>query len=69
MLTFATTKLYLTVQDALGLSNTFFALTVSSLLGLAYLYKFMPETENKTLMEIEDFFVARTESAVQPPGP
>jgi len=69
MLTFATTKLYLSVQDALGLSNTFFMLTVSSFLGLVYLYKFMPETENRTLMEIENFFVPKTENALQSPGP
>lgn len=29
---------------------------VISILGAAYLHKFMPETEGKTLSEIEEFF-------------
>jgi len=69
LLTFATTKVYLSVQNALGLANTFFMLTIYSSLGFVYLYKCMPETENRTLMEIENFFVPKNEKGPQPPGP
>lgn len=75
MLTFGATKVYLGVVDTLGLSNTFFMFTVSSLVGLVYLYKYMPETENKTFLEIEEFFVPKDEkicpedSQLESPGP
>lgn len=71
-LTFATTKMYLSLENALGLSNTFYALTASGLVGLLYLYRSMPETENKTFLEIEEFFVPKnkqTAVAESTPGP
>lgn len=43
----------------------------SSFVGFVYLYRNMPETENKTLMEIEEFFVPQNEqtSSEVSPGP
>lgn len=61
ILTFSATKIYLSVETTLGLNNTFFMLAGSSFVGFVYLYRNMPETENKTLMEIEEFFVPQNE--------
>lgn len=36
-------------------------MAASSFVGFVYLYRNMPETENKTLMEIEEFFVPKNE--------
>lgn len=36
-------------------------MAASSFVGFVYLYRNMPETENKTLMEIEEFFVPKSE--------
>jgi len=36
-------------------------MAVSSFVGFVYLYRNMPETENKTFMEIEEFFVPKNE--------
>jgi len=34
-------------------------LAASSFVGFVYLYRNMPETENKTFLEIEEFFVPK----------
>lgn len=57
ILTFASTKAYLSVETTLGLNNTFFMLAALSFVGLVYLYRNMPETVNKTFTEIETFFI------------
>uniref|UniRef100_A0A2S2NRQ8 Facilitated trehalose transporter Tret1 n=1 Tax=Schizaphis graminum TaxID=13262 RepID=A0A2S2NRQ8_SCHGA len=61
ILTFSATKVYLSVENTLGLNNTFFMMAAASFVGFVYLYRNMPETENKTLMEIEEFFVPKSE--------
>lgn len=61
ILTFSATKVYLSVETTLGLTNTFFMMAASSFVGFVYLYRNMPETENKTFMEIEEFFVPKKE--------
>lgn len=61
ILTFSATKVYLNVENTLGLNNTFFMMAAFSFVGFIYLYRNMPETENKTFMEIEEFFVPRNE--------
>lgn len=61
ILTFLVTKVYLNVVTELGLNNTFFMFAALSFVGLLYLWKYMPETENKTLLEIEEFFVPKCE--------
>ncbi|KAF0763715.1 facilitated trehalose transporter Tret1-like [Aphis craccivora] len=71
VLTFSATKIYLSVETTLGLNNTFFMMAGSSFVGFVYLYRNMPETENKTLMEIEEFFVPQNDqtSSEVSPGP
>ncbi|VVC43199.1 Hypothetical protein CINCED_3A012734 [Cinara cedri] len=61
ILTFLGTKVFLNVQNALGLYNTFFMFGALSFAGLIYLYNYLPETANKTLLEIEEFFVPERE--------
>ncbi|XP_050434465.1 facilitated trehalose transporter Tret1-like isoform X2 [Adelges cooleyi] len=57
LMTFGTTKLYLTVEMAMGLSNVLFTSAVFASFGFVYLYKYLPETENRTFSEIEQFFM------------
>jgi len=42
---------------------------VFSFVGLIYLYKKLPETENKTFTEIEEFFVPKENIQLEPELP
>ncbi|GAA3330758.1 hypothetical protein GCM10020331_084600 [Ectobacillus funiculus] len=42
-----------------GLSTTFFVFVALGLLGIGFVYKFMPETNGRTLEEIEAYFRSR----------
>lgn len=53
---FVLTKLYLPVENILGLGYTLIVFGVIGVLGLVIVFLLLPETENKTLLEIEDFF-------------
>lgn len=53
--------MYLGVKTAIGLSNTFYAVAACCSAGFVYMYWEMPETENKTFAEIEEFFTSNTD--------
>lgn len=57
ILMFVLTKSYLPVESILSLGYTMIAFGVIGVLGLAIVFLSLPETENKTLLEIEDFFL------------
>jgi len=50
---FVVTKTYLNFHDWLSLPGLFGLYGLCSLLGCAYFYYFIPETENKSLEDIE----------------
>ncbi|XP_050548149.1 facilitated trehalose transporter Tret1-like [Daktulosphaira vitifoliae] len=54
--TFFFTKFYQDFEHLVGFYNTFIFFGAGGLIGLIYFYFFLPETENKTLKEIEEFF-------------
>ncbi|XP_025416354.1 facilitated trehalose transporter Tret1-like [Sipha flava] len=56
ILSFFMTKNYLTFVALVNLYNTFTIFGISGLIGCAYFYFYLPETENKTLQEISEFF-------------
>ncbi|XP_050429976.1 facilitated trehalose transporter Tret1-like [Adelges cooleyi] len=56
IITFFFTKFYLDFENLVGFYNTFTLFGVGGLIGFVYFYFFLPETENKTLKEIEEFF-------------
>lgn len=56
---FIFTKTYYDMHQALTLSGTFGLFTIFTLAGLAFLYYFLPETEGKTLKEIEIMLTKR----------
>lgn len=51
---FLVTKTFFIMKDALTLAGTFFFYGLISLLGFVYLYFLLPETEGKTLQDIEE---------------
>lgn len=55
-LMFLLTKTYLTIEIILTLEYTMLLFGGIGILGLIYLYLYLPETENKTLLEIEEYF-------------
>lgn len=46
--------------SSVGLSATFFAFVALGLLGIGFVYKFMPETNGRTLEELEEHFRAQS---------
>lgn len=56
LLMFILTKSYLTIEITLTLEYTMLLFGGIGLFGLVYLYFYLPETENKTLLEIEEYF-------------
>lgn len=46
--------------SSVGLSATFFAFVVIGLLGIGFVYKFMPETNGRTLEQLEEQFRPRS---------
>lgn len=45
--------------SSVGLAATFFAFVVLGVLGIGFVYKFMPETNGRTLEELEEHFQAQ----------
>lgn len=58
LLMFVLTKSYLPIEMYLTLEYTIIVFGIISIFGLVFLYVCLPETENKTLLEIENFFVS-----------
>lgn len=56
-MTFVLTKSFLETQAWFTLPGVFIVYGAITLIGTLYLYACMPETENKTLQEIEQFFI------------
>lgn len=53
---FVLTKSYLTIEVTLTLQYTMILFGGIGVIGLVFIYFYLPETENKTLLEIEHFF-------------
>jgi len=56
LLMFILTKSYLIVEINLTLEYTMLLFGGIGIFGLVYLYFYLPETEKKTLLEIEEYF-------------
>lgn len=56
LMIFVLTKSYISIEIYLSLEYTMILFGCTGLLGLIYLCFYLPETENKTLLEIEEFF-------------
>lgn len=57
LMTFILTKSFLTLQAWITLPGLFIVYGAITSVGTLYLYACMPETENKTLQQIETFFI------------
>uniref|UniRef100_A0A2S2PE19 Facilitated trehalose transporter Tret1-1 n=1 Tax=Schizaphis graminum TaxID=13262 RepID=A0A2S2PE19_SCHGA len=57
LMTFILTKSFLEMQEWFTLPGLFIVYGSITLIGTLYLYACMPETENKTLQDIEHFFI------------
>lgn len=56
---FLSNKLFLTMVAAFTLNGTFWFYSAVAIIGCSILYFILPETESKTLEEIQAFFVKR----------
>ncbi|XP_031836351.1 trehalose transporter 1-like protein isoform X2 [Nomia melanderi] len=56
MFTFAVTKIFPMISEAVGIPGIFIIFGSSALLETAFIYVALPETKNRTLQEIEDYF-------------
>lgn len=61
---FILTKLYLTVEVLLTLGYTMILFSSIGIFGLVYLYYYLPETENKTFLEVEAHFASEKKSCL-----
>ncbi|XP_050533260.1 facilitated trehalose transporter Tret1-like [Daktulosphaira vitifoliae] len=59
ILMFLWAKSYLSIEEFLSLEYTMILFGSIGIIGIFYLYFNLPETENKTLMEIEDYFISK----------
>ena len=50
---------YKSFLQLIMISATFFVFIALGLLGIGFVYKFMPETNGRTLEEIEEYFRSR----------
>jgi SP family facilitated glucose transporter-like MFS transporter 8 len=57
LLMFVLTKIYLSVESTLTIEYTLILFGAIGIFGIVYLYFYLPETENKTLLEIEEYFL------------
>jgi SP family facilitated glucose transporter-like MFS transporter 8 len=53
---FIITAMYLFVENVLTLEYTMILYGLVGIFGLIYFYLYLPETENQTLLEIEEHF-------------
>ncbi|XP_003242627.1 facilitated trehalose transporter Tret1 isoform X6 [Acyrthosiphon pisum] len=56
LISFFMIKYYLELSNFVNFYNTFTLFGISGLFGAVYFYFYLPETENKTLQEISEFF-------------
>ncbi|XP_037948098.1 facilitated trehalose transporter Tret1-2 homolog [Teleopsis dalmanni] len=56
LVSFLVLKLYPTMETSMGTANVFAFYGFVSLIGVAYIYYFVPETRGRTLLEIENYF-------------
>lgn len=56
LVSFLSNKLFLTMVAALTLNGTFYLFSTVCLIAVIVLYFTLPETENRTLLEIQIFF-------------
>ncbi|XP_053985265.1 facilitated trehalose transporter Tret1-2 homolog [Hylaeus volcanicus] len=56
LLVFIITKIFPMVSEAVGVSGIFAIFGVAALLETIFIYVVLPETKNRTLQEIEDYF-------------
>lgn len=56
LISFFMIKYYLELSSLVNFYNTFTLFGTSGLFGTVYFYFYLPETENKTLQEISEFF-------------
>lgn len=56
LMIFVLTKSFIPIVICISLEYTMILLGCIGLLGLVYLCFYLPETENKTLLEIEEYF-------------
>lgn len=56
LVSFLSNKLFLTMVATLTLNGTFYFFSTVSLIAVVILYFTLPETENRTLLEIQAFF-------------
>lgn len=56
LVSFLSNKLFLTMVAAFTLNGTFYFFSTVSLIAVIILYFALPETENRTLLEIQAFF-------------
>lgn len=56
IIAFLFSKTYLDLEHAIGMSGCFFLYGAGGLLGFVFMYFYLPETEGKTLAEIEEYF-------------
>uniref|UniRef100_A0A8D8VNR7 Facilitated trehalose transporter Tret1 n=1 Tax=Cacopsylla melanoneura TaxID=428564 RepID=A0A8D8VNR7_9HEMI len=59
LLNFCFTKTYLSMTSMFGLAFTIYLYSMTGVVGIVYIYFFMPETENKTLHEIQQYFLRK----------
>lgn len=57
---FTLAKTYLFIESFLTLEYTMFLFSFIGINGIIYLYIYLPETENKTLLEIEEHFTSNS---------
>lgn len=57
---FILTKLYISIEFFLTVGYAMITFSSIGVVGFVYLYYYLPETENKTLLEIEDYFTSNT---------
>lgn len=55
-MTFVTTKTYFNLETSLGLAGVIWFYGIIDILGLIFIYLMLPETENRTLEDIETHF-------------
>lgn len=58
LMIFSTTKLYPSVASILGAIGVFTAFTIVAIIITLYVYLFLPETKNRPLTQIEEYFAA-----------
>jgi len=56
IIAFLFTKTYLDLEHVIGMSGCFYLYGIGGFVGFVYLFVYLPETEGKSLAEIEKHF-------------